>query len=47
LADLLPGLHVPRLLRRSVYLTNLVRDRQGLTLDIHSFSRLPLIQHPL
>jgi len=48
LADLLPGLHMPRLLRRTAYLANLVRDHMGLTLDIHAFpSALPLVRHPL
>ena len=48
LAELLPGLHMPRLLRRTTYLANLVRDRMGLTLDIHAFpSALPLVRHPL
>jgi hypothetical protein len=48
LADLLPGLHMPRLLRRTAYLANLVRDHEGLTLDIHAFpSALPLVRHPI
>ena len=48
LAVLLPGLHMPRMLLRDVYAANLVRDRMGLTLDIHAFpSGLPLVRHPL
>lgn len=48
LAELLPGFRMPRLLRRTAYLANLVRDHMGLTLDIHAFpSALPLVRHPL
>ena len=48
LADLLRGFHMPRLLQRSAYVTNLIQDRMGLTLDIHAFpSLLPLARHSL
>ena len=45
---ILPGLHIPRLLSRSVYTVNLVSDPRRLTLDLYSFpSLLPLARHPL
>lgn len=48
LATLLPGVRVPRALRRSCYLVNLVRDPVEVCLDMYSAPTcLPLIRHPL
>ena len=44
---ILPGLHVPTLLRRTAYVVNLVTDLHGLCLDLFAFpSVLPLVRHP-
>jgi hypothetical protein len=47
LSALLPGVCLPRALRRGRYLTNLVRDSSGICLDVHAApSALPLVRHP-
>jgi hypothetical protein len=48
LSTLLPGIRIPIQLRRSGYATNLVRQNDGLELDVHSMpGLLPLFRHPL
>jgi hypothetical protein len=47
LRELLPGMSIPRLLRRQTYLTNLVREGSDLCLDLYSYpGKLPLVRHP-
>ena len=44
---LLPGIRLPRILRRQAYLVNLAKDQDGLCLDLYSCpTKLPLIRHP-
>jgi hypothetical protein len=47
LREMLPGMSIPRLLRRQTYLTNLVREGSDLCLDLYSYpGKLPLVRHP-
>jgi len=46
LDELLPGVHVPKRLRRPEYLANLVNNKAELCMDVYSFQMLPLFRHP-
>jgi hypothetical protein len=45
LQALLPGVAMPRMFRRNSYLTNLVRNSEGLCLDLHSRNGSPFGRH--